>query len=269
VITLTDAIRAGVINIARAAARDILEVYSGQFEVRHKADASPLTAADMAAHFCIEDGLSRLTPDIPILSEESADLICAKTRRRWPCYWLVDPLDGTREFVLRNGEFTVNIALIEEGVTVYGVIQAPVLDTVWHGGPTLGAWRLDEHGEHRLHSSRPAATPVRVIVSRTMSGVSVESLQQHGDTLVAAMGSSLKFCRLAEGALDVYPRFSPCSEWDIAAGQAILQGAGGTVLDLDGAPLCYNQRAGLIVDNLIAMGDPDLPWQRYLPEASF
>jgi len=258
-------VRDEVIAIARAAARDILEVYSGEFEVQRKSDTSPLTAADIAAHTRIEDGLSRLTPDIPILSEESADTISAQTRRSWTRYWLVDPLDGTREFLLRNGEFTVNIALIEDGVAIYGVIQAPVLDVVWHGGPGLGAWRLDEHGEHALHSCRPAPTPLRMVVSRTTPNASVDALLQKGDAVASTMGSSLKFCRLAEGALDLYPRFKPCSEWDTAAGQAILQGAGGTVLDLDGNPLRYNQRASLINGDFIALGDPELPWRKYLP----
>jgi len=251
-----------VIAIARAAADDILEVYSGQFEVHHKADASPVTAADLAAHTRIVEALERLTPDIPILSEESAETISTQTRRRWTRYWLVDPLDGTREFVKRNGEFTVNIALIDAGIAVYGVIQAPVLETLWHGGPGLGAWRRDASGEQPLHASRPAACPLRVASSRSWpSPWLAQWLQQQSDAIAVPLGSSLKFCRLAEGGLDVYPRFGPTCEWDTAAGQAILQGAGGAVLDLDGAPLRYNQRNSLINGDFIALGDPQLHWQ--------
>jgi len=258
-------VREPLIDIARTAARDILDVYAGHFEVQHKSDASPVTAADLAAHTRIVEALERLTPDIPVLSEESADTISAHTRLRWERYWLVDPLDGTREFVKRNGEFTVNIALVEHGVAVYGVIQAPVLGTVWHGGPDFGAWRRDADGrEHPLHTCRPAASPLRVASSRSWPSPWVETLLQQGDAIAVPLGSSLKFCRLAEGALDVYPRFGPTSEWDTAAGQAILQGAGGAVLDLDGNPLRYNQREGLLNGDFIAVGDPKLRWRDYL-----
>jgi len=250
-----------VIAVAEAAARDILDVYAGQFEVQHKADTSPVTAADMAAHRRIVHRLTRLTPQIPVLSEESAESVPAAVRQRWARYWLVDPLDGTREFIKRNGEFTVNIALVEDGVAVYGLIQAPVLDMLWHGGPGQGAWRRDNAGEHRLYTCRPAACPLRVASSRSWPSPWVETLRQRGDDAVAVpLGSSLKFCRLAEGQLDIYPRFGPTSEWDTAAGQAIVEGAGGAVLDLTGKPLRYNQRAGLLNGDFVAIGDPALPW---------
>jgi len=262
VIDLIGRVREPLIAIARAAAGDILAVYAGPFEVRQKSDASPVTAADLAAHTRIVEALERLTPDIPVLSEESANSISAQTRRRWTRYWLVDPLDGTREFVKRNGEFTVNIALIENGLAVYGLIQAPVLDTLWHGGPAFGAWRRDaDGGEHPLSTRRPAATPLRVASSRSWPSPWVERLLQQGDAIAVPLGSSLKFCHLAEGALDIYPRFGPTSEWDTAAGQAILQAAGGVVVDLDGKPLRYNQRTSLINGDFIALGDPDMPWQ--------
>jgi len=259
--TLIQRVREEVIAIARRAAQDILQVYSGRFEVQHKSDASPVTAADMAAHTRIVEGLERLTPEIPVLSEESADSISTQTRRRWTRYWLVDPLDGTREFIKRNGEFTVNIALIEDGAAVYGVIQAPVLEALWHGGPGFGAWRRDGEGEHALSTHRPAATPLRIASSRSWPSPQVERLLQQGNAIAIPLGSSLKFCRLAEGALDLYPRFGPTSEWDTAAGQAILQGAGGEVFDLAANPLRYNQRPSLINGDFIAVGDPALPWQ--------
>jgi len=260
-------LRDQVIAIARLAAQDILRVYSGQFEVQHKSDASPVTAADLAAHTRIVEALAQLPPDIPVLSEESADSIDTETRRRWTRYWLVDPLDGTREFIKRNGEFTVNIALIEDGIAVYGVIQAPVLETVWHGGPGLGAWRRDADGEHVLHTCRPAATPLRIASSRSWPSPQVERLLQQGDAIAVPLGSSLKFCRLAEGVLDLYPRFGPTSEWDTAAGQAILQGAGGEVFDADSNPLRYNQRTSLINGDFIAVGDPARPLRELMAAA--
>jgi len=257
-------LREPLIAIANAAARDILAVYAAPFTVERKPDDSPVTAADMAAHVRIALALERLTPDIPVLSEESADGISTQTRRRWQRYWLVDPLDGTREFVKRNGEFTVNIALIEDGAAVYGVIQAPVLDTVWHGGPGQGAWRRDAHGEQRIHTCAPAPSPLRVAVSRSYRSARMAAILQQIAAVPVGLGSSLKFCRLAEGQLDLYPRFGATSEWDTAAGQAIVEGAGGAVLALDGTPLTYNQRDTLINPEFIALGDAQLRWQDWL-----
>jgi len=257
-------LREPLIAIVNAAARDILAVYAAPFTVEHKPDDSPVTAADLAAHVRIVEALERLTPDIPVLSEESADTISTQTRRRWNRYWLVDPLDGTREFVKRNGEFTVNIALIEDGAAVYGVIQAPVLDTVWHGGRGLGAWRRDAHGEQRIHTCAPAPQPLRMAVSRSYRSARMAAILQQIAAIPVGLGSSLKFCRLAEGQLDVYPRFGATSEWDTAAGQAIVDGAGGAVLDLNGAPLTYNQRDTLINPDFIALGDAQLHWQNWL-----
>lgn len=259
--------RDGVIAIAHAAAAAILDVYAGAFDVIRKADASPVTAADLAAHHVIVDGLSRLTPDIPVLSEESAESVALDTRRRWTRMWLVDPLDGTREFVKRNGEFSVNIALIEHGVAVFGVIQAPVTGTLWHGAPGVGAWRRDGAVDTRVRVRRfEGVAPLRVAASRSHRDPRTTALLARiGKTEPVPLGSSLKFCRLAEGALDVYPRFGPTSEWDTAAGQAILEGAGGVVLDPAGRPFRYNQRDSLLNGDFIALGDPSLPWRDWLP----
>jgi len=260
---LLERLREPLIAIANAAARDILAVYAAPFTVEHKPDDSPVTAADLAAHVRIALALERLTPDIPVLSEESADSISTRTRRRWQRYWLVDPLDGTREFVKRNGEFTVNIALIENGAAVYGVIQAPVLDTVWHGGPGQGAWRRDARGEQRIRTCAPAPQPLRVAVSRSYRSARMAAILQQIAAIPVGLGSSLKFCRLAEGELDLYPRFGATSEWDTAAGQAIVEGAGGAVLDFNGAPLGYNQRETLINPEFVALGDVQLHWQEW------
>ena len=265
---LDETIREGVIAIAHAAAAEILAVYdqpSDQpFDVERKGDDSPLTAADLAAHHCIVDGLARLTPDIPVLSEESAERPVAE-RRAWSRFWLVDPLDGTREFVKRNGEFTVNIALIEDGVAVFGVIQAPVQGVLWWGDLALGAFRRADGVEAALHVREPAVAPLRIAGSRSHRDARTDAFiakaaADTGEVETVGVGSSLKFCRVAEGAIDVYPRFGPTSEWDTAAGQVIVEAAGGCVLDPQGRPFRYNQRDTLLNGDFIAVGDQALPW---------
>nr|WP_028840326.1 3'(2'),5'-bisphosphate nucleotidase CysQ [Thermomonas fusca] len=252
---VNDVLRDGVIAVARQAAAAILAVYDGEFAVQHKDDRSPLTAADLAAHRCIVSRLAELTPAIPVLSEESRDHDIAD-RRQWTRFWLVDPLDGTREFIKRNGEFTVNIALIEDGVAVFGVIQQPVTGALWHGVPGHGAFRRDGGADVAIHARIPAASPLRIAASRSHRDARTQALL---DALpgseVLGCGSSLKFCRIAEGAMDLYPRFGPTSEWDTAAGQAILEAAGGAVLDPQGRPFRYNQRDTLLNGDFIALGD--------------
>ena len=257
-------LREGVIRIARDAAAEILEIYRNPFDVAQKDDRSPVTAADLAAHRCIVEGLARLTPAIPVLSEESAPAEIAR-RRQWTRLWLVDPLDGTREFIKRNGEFTVNIALIEEGVATFGVVQAPASGVVWHGGAGSGAFRREDAGEDLpLRVRAPAVMPLRVAVSRSHRDQrSTDFIERIGDIEPVGMGSSLKFCLLAEGGLDVYPRFGPTSEWDTAAAQAVLEGAGGALYDLAGRPFRYNQRATLLNGGFVAVGDTRLPWQEW------
>ena len=262
---LTSAMREGVITIAQAAAAAILEVYDGEFAVAHKDDRSPLTAADLAAHHAIVDGLHVLTPDVPVLSEESTHEVPAQTRRQWDRLWVVDPLDGTREFVKRNGEFTVNIALVEHGVATFGVVHAPVTGVTWHGGATIGACRRTREGEQRLHVRQPATAPLRVAASRSHRDARTEAfLAAMGPIEPIGLGSSLKFCLVAEGGLDVYPRFGPTSEWDTAAAQAVLEGAGGQVVDPRGRPFRYNQRDTILNGDFIALGDPALPWRDWL-----
>lgn len=262
---ISSELRESVIAIARAAAVEILRIYDSEFSVEHKDDKSPLTAADLAAHHCIVDGLARLTPDIPVLSEESAHEISAQQRRQWRRLWVVDPLDGTREFVKRNGEFTVNIALIEDGDPVFGVVQAPVTGVLWHGGRGLGAMRRDGNVETTLQTRQPATTPLHVAASRSHRDARTESfMQRMGEIETIGLGSSLKFCRIADGTLDVYPRFGPTSEWDTAAAQCVLEGAGGCVIDPKGRPFRYNQRDTILNGDFIALGDPSLPWREWL-----
>ncbi|MBN8728569.1 MAG: 3'(2'),5'-bisphosphate nucleotidase CysQ [Xanthomonadales bacterium] len=251
---------AGVAAIAVRAAEAILAVYRSDFAVERKADHSPLTGADLAAHRVILDGLRELTPGWPILSEESADIPWPE-RSRWSRYWLVDPLDGTREFVKRNGEFTVNIALIDGHRPVLGVVQRPVggeLACAWQGG---GAWSLAQDGSRLPLRTRPRATPVVVAGSRS-HGAEREAawLERLGPYEKQPLGSSLKFLRIAAGAADLYLRLGPTSEWDTAAGQCVLEEAGGAVLDLAGQPLRYNASESLINPEFLAVGDPAADW---------
>ena len=257
--TLSKDQREAVIALARKAAAEILDVYDGEFAIQHKDDRSPLTAADLASHRCIVDGLQALTPDIPVLSEESKDVDIA-ARREWKTFWLVDPLDGTREFIKRNGEFTVNIALIDDGVATFGVIQQPVTGTLWHGAPGHGAFRreFEQDGGNvdvAIHVRIPAQAPLRIAASRSHRDARTQALLDALDGEAVACGSSLKFCKIAEGGIDLYPRFGPTSEWDTAAGQAILEAAGGAVLDPRGRPFRYNQRDTLLNGDFLAFGD--------------
>ena len=251
-----------VLDVARAAGRAILAVYaSADHGVETKADQSPLTAADRAAHETIAAGLARLAPDIPLWSEESAT-IPWDTRRHWQEFWLVDPLDGTREFIKRNGEFTVNIALVRDHAPVLGVVHAPVLDRDYYGLAGGGAFRTDAGGPGRpVRVRAPAPSPLRVAGSRSHRGDSLDAvLARIGEHTMVSMGSSLKFCLVAEGEADFYPRLGPTSEWDTAAAQAVVEAAGGAVLDLAGRPLRYNTGPGTLNPHFIARGDPARDW---------
>jgi 3'(2'), 5'-bisphosphate nucleotidase len=253
-----------VLQLAREAGAAIMRVYVQDFAVEHKDDRSPLTAADMAAHHLIVAGLGALTPDIPVLSEESAGVDWA-VRKTWRSYWLVDPLDGTREFVKKNGEFTVNIALIEEGRPVFGVVYAPALDELHYGASGVGAFVCDGRSRVPINTRRPAAAPLQVAASRShLDPRTAAAIARMGEVSLLGMGSSLKFCRMAEARLDVYPRFAPTSEWDTAAGQCVLEAAGGVVLTLDGKPLSYNSKDSLLNPDFLALGDDSLPWRDWL-----
>ena len=254
---LLDTVRA----IARDAGDAILEIYAGDFDVELKDDRSPLTAADKAAHQTIVAGLRRLEPALPVLSEESAPEVFAD-RRNWQTYWLVDPLDGTKEFIKRNGEFTVNIALIDNHAPVLGVVHAPVPDALYSGVVGSGAW-LQRSGaqQQAIQVSVPAHAPVRVVGSRSHPSPALAAwLEQIGPHEIQSMGSSLKICLVAAGEADVYPRHGPTSEWDTAAAHAVLEAAGGSMMDMSGAPLRYNARDGLLNPHFIACGDGSRDW---------
>jgi 3'(2'), 5'-bisphosphate nucleotidase len=251
-----------VAAIARAAGREILAVYAAAETARTlKADDSPLTAADLRSHRLIASSLAALTPEVPVLSEEAQRPRYAE-RSRWPQYWLVDPLDGTREFLARNGEFTVNIALIEAHEPVLGVVHVPVSDTTYRGIPGEGAWRqIGAAPAQAVRVAAHAADPVRVVGSRSHRGDSLAGfLARLGAHELKPVGSSLKFCMIAEGAADVYPRLGPTSEWDTAAAHAVVVGAGGAVVELDGQPLRYNTREELVNPFFVAFGDARRDW---------
>jgi 3'(2'), 5'-bisphosphate nucleotidase len=249
-----------VLGIARRAGREILEVYGTDFATGHKADSSPITQADLRAHRLIVSELARLTPSLPVLSEESVDQD-AGARRGWPRFWLVDPLDGTREFVSRNGEFTVNIALIDDGRPAFGVVHVPVTGRSYWGAPGAGAWQdTDVEARRPLRVRNPAAVPPLVLGSRSHGDPRLAArLQALGPHELHAVGSSIKLCLVAEGKADLYPRLGPTSEWDIAAGHAVVEAAGGRVVALeDGEPLGYNRRESLLNPAFVAGGDPAL-----------
>ncbi|HEY0675112.1 MAG TPA: 3'(2'),5'-bisphosphate nucleotidase CysQ [Immundisolibacter sp.] len=253
-----------VIDIARAAAGAILEIYDGEFAVEHKDDRSPLTAADRAAHALIVARLGALGPQWPVLSEES-DAVAYPLRRGWQRYWLVDPLDGTREFVKRNGEFTVNIALIDAGRPVLGVVQVPVRGEVYAAAEGVGAYQLAADGQRRqLRVSTYQGGPLRVVASRSHAS---PELAQLLDALpghrIVSIGSSLKICLVAAGEADFYPRHGPTSEWDTAAAQCVLEQAGGQLTDFELRPLRYNKESLLNVP-FLAFGAGQRPWQAAL-----
>ena len=248
-------------QLARRAGAAILEVYAGSFAVEQKSDHSPLTAADMASHRMIVAGLHALTPDIPVLSEESGSIVW-ETRCAWERYWLVDPLDGTLEVVKRNGEFTVNIALIENHAPVLGVVQLPVTGELYYGVAGEGAFLEAAPGALPKPIATRAARPVPVVAGSRSHGNDRqgEMLARLGDHQLVAVGSSIKFCMVARGDADLYLRLGPTSEWDTAAAQCVVEQAGGAVVDLQGAPLRYNTRDSLLNPEFLALGDTSVDW---------
>ena len=257
-----------VVAIAREAGERILEVYNrDDFDVEKKGDDSPLTAADLAAHRTIVAALETLTPDIPVHSEESQG-ITWEMRRDWQRYWLVDPLDGTKEFIKRNGEFTVNIALMENGAPVMGVVHVPVLGVTYLGGVGVGAFK-EEKGARQPIRVRPLQAPVVMVASRSHGADKLGALEtlineQLGDVELANMGSSLKLCLVAEGKADIYPRLAPTSEWDTAAAHAVVTAAGGVVVNTAFETLRYNKE-DILNPFFLVLGDSIEKWKFIAP----
>ena len=238
-------LRQSCTEIAREAAREIMRVYAGDLGVRDKADKSPVTDADHAAEAIIVAGLRALTPGVPIVAEEEM------AAGRVPVidhgsFWLVDPLDGTKEFIKRNGEFTVNIALVENGRPTLGIVLAPATDTLWRGASGLGADKSDQGGAFvAIETRHPPGHGLTACASRSHAVYSDLDIWFRNEGLTVTervqTGSSLKFCLIAEGKADIYPRFGPTNEWDTAAGQGVLEAAGGEVVTTDGKPLLYGK----------------------------
>lgn len=232
-----------IAEIASAAGEKILSFYGQDGPIEKKADDSPLTQADRAAHEHILKELNELNPDVPVLSEESGSEVFEE-RLAWSKFWLVDPLDGTKDFIKQTGCFTVNIALIDQGVPVFGLIHVPARSLTYWASQGKGAWRVEGKGApQRIKVVEPDMAAPRIVASRDHAGPEVARLLERfpGNTCLS-IGSSLKFCMVAEGKADVYLRDVPTFEWDVGAAQCIVTEAGGTVYDLwSGEPLCYNK----------------------------
>ena len=261
-------------RIAEAAGEKIMEIYKSGFETETKSDDSPVTTADLAANKVIDEELKKLDIQFPILSEESAHL-SFKERASRETYWLVDPLDGTKEFINRRDSFTVNIALIHQHEPVLGVVYAPALGLSYFAGEGVGSFKItDVEGAEveKIHSrSLPKNTAI-FVGSRTHTGEDmVKFLENYaadnGDYDLQSMGSSLKMCMVAEGNADLYPRLWLTSEWDTAAAHCIVNQAGGKIVKIDMSPLLYNTKDSLLNPYFFAIGDNSVEWNRYLPES--
>jgi len=267
-----DELLSGMAKIAIDAGAAILEVYErADFDVQSKADDSPLTAADLAAHRIIVAALADLAPDIPVLSEES-DHISFAERSSWGRYFLVDPLDGTKEFINRNGEFTVNIALIEAHKPVLGAVYVPVQDKLYLGDVEAGEARRIEGGESEPIQVRPVTNKrINVVASRRHGGDALQSLMTslaaRFEVATESVGSSLKFCLIAEGKADLYPRFAPTSEWDTGAAQALVVAAGGQVVNLSFEPLDYNAKENILNPHFLVFADSSVDWRSIINES--
>ena len=259
---------ATLIDLVRRAGDEVLAVYESDFRVDVKADQSPVTAADLRAHEVIAAGLERLAPGIPLVSEESAPPPFEE-RARWRRFWLVDPLDGTKEFVARNGDFTVNVALIEGHQPTLGIVGVPARGRIYVGSAN-GAYCLHRHNRTPLTARRMRDDAITVVASRSHRDERLahylDALESRFATIDAtSVGSSLKFCLLAAGEADFYPRLGPTAEWDTAAAHAVLRAAGGDVRRWDGTALAYGASPSLLNPEFYAVGDPAYRWQTRLP----
>ena len=262
------ALLAAIKKISIEAGAAILEVYDRDedLEITTKANDSPLTEADLAAHRIIVDNLRELTPALPILSEESK-AVPWQQRQTWDTYWLVDPLDGTKEFISRNGEFTVNIALIDNGRPLLGVVYVPVKDVLYSGSPE-GAWKEAGGKAEQISTARIEDNQhtIAVVASRSHKGDELEAWLERAAVRfpqmeLVSMGSSLKICLVAEGRADIYPRLALTSEWDTAAAQAVLEAAGGILTDTSFNIYRYNKKEDILNPFFFAIGDRQFDWR--------
>jgi len=248
-----------LVSLAQEAGKKILSIYSQGFDVYEKTDKSPLTEADLSSHKTIIEGLSQIKPGIPVLSEESSkDEV--SNRLSWETYWLIDPLDGTKEFVKRNGEFTVNIALVHNHEPVFGVVHAPVLEVTYWGGKNLGSHKIQDNKSNFIHIRKRSSDTAewKIVGSRSHQSDEFKSfIEKYPGAEIISMGSSLKLCLVAEGAADLYPRLGLTSEWDTAASQAVVEAAGGHVLRIpEMTPLrCNENESSLLNPHFLVCGD--------------
>lgn len=258
-----------VVYLAKLAGSLVLNIYRGEFTVGYKTDKSPITAADLASHNCICQGLHQLTPRLPIISEESTSISFEK-RQNWEKYWLIDPLDGTKEFLDKNGEFTINIALIEQYKPILGVIFVPFSNTCYFARKGVGAYKqIGENQAKIMHGkSWKEGKTITAVISRRHGMEELKNfLSQFSRLKLLYCGSALKFCWVADGLADIYPRFSPTFEWDTAAGQCILNEAGGQIIDNTGHELQYNRSFSLQTSNFLAVADKQHAWLDYLKKS--
>jgi 3'(2'), 5'-bisphosphate nucleotidase len=250
-----------VIALAEKASDAIIEIYHSAYHgVETKQDQTPVTLADKKSHEIIEFGLQQLTHEIPVLSEES-DMSQISERKDWTRYWLIDPLDGTKEFIAKTGEFTVNIALIDNHKPIFGVVYVPETKTCYFAGSGCGAWKQVGDESPELIQTGSGAEPLTVTISARTDKEPVESfLKNFANYQFLIAGSSLKMCYIAEGEADIYPRLGPTSEWDTAAAQIILQQAGGGILDRNLKPLTYNVTESLLNPHFLAVSDTSAGW---------
>ncbi|KUI97054.1 3'(2'),5'-bisphosphate nucleotidase CysQ [Vibrio sp. MEBiC08052] len=258
-----------LIEIARSAGQLILDYYQTKsYEAFTKSDQTPVTSADLAAHKFITEKLQSLTPDIPVLSEEDADISLEK-RSEWSRYWLVDPLDGTQEFIARSGDFATIIALVEDNQPVIGVVYGPISGVTYYACRGKGAWKIPDLSDSlRIHTHRHEfpSQSISIAISRRqdINRITNRLSTEWNYDLVPLGSAALKACLVAEGAVDCYLRLGPTGEWDTAATQCIVEEAGGKLLSTKLSPLSYNLRETLENPNFIVIGDPKLPWQEIL-----
>ncbi|MEX3071928.1 3'(2'),5'-bisphosphate nucleotidase CysQ [Vibrio alginolyticus] len=258
-----------VIEIARSAGQLILDIYQKkQYEEYTKSDETPVTSADIAAHKLITERLSELTPDIPVLSEEAAD-ISLEQRAQWQRYWLVDPLDGTQEFIARSGDFATIIALVDNNQPTMGVVYGPVSGVTYYAYSGKGAWKIPDMSESvriRTHKHEQPGQSIAIAISRRqdINRITGRMSSAWNYELIPLGSAALKACLVAEGAVDCYLRLGPTGEWDTAATQCIVEEAGGRILSTKLEPLSYNERETLENPNFIVLGDEALPWDNIL-----
>ena len=253
-----------IVNISVDAGEVILNYYNEKVDVIYKDDESPLTKADLASHKIITDSIKKITPDIPILSEE--EFIDWKIRKKWKKYWLIDPLDGTKEFIKKNDEFTVNIALIENNRPILGVIYTPALNELFYSIKNFGSYKILTKKKlntlkeaKRISINKKKSNKVKIVGSRSHSNPILEKWvnKNFNEFDILQKGSSLKFCLIAEGSADIYPRFGPTSEWDIAAGHIILEEAGGKLKSIDNKEILYNEKENILNPEFFAYSNVD------------